>query len=180
MPVAPVPGLRPTADRVRESLFNWLQPLVPGARCLDLFAGTGALGLEAASRGAAAVTLVEADARAARAIRKTIEVFEADNARVIHADALDYLDASADLYDLVFVDPPFDSDLLERALSALSERASVGAGAYVYLEGAAGRESLVLPRGWEIHKQGRAGAVVYCLVRVNTGGQACSSGSRWP
>ena len=110
---ADVPGLRPTPDRVRETLFNWLQWHVPGARCLDLFAGSGALGLEALSRGARDVVMVEKHPAAAQALRDNLTLLGARNARLVHDDALRYLGRVTVAFDLIFLDPPFRQMLLE-------------------------------------------------------------------
>jgi 16S rRNA (guanine966-N2)-methyltransferase len=182
LPVISSPGLRPTPNRVRETLFNWLQPVIAGVECLDLFAGTGALGLEAASRGAARVTLVEAGVQAAATIRSAIVTLDAGNARLIQVDALRYLAGPAIPQDLVFLDPPFDSKLLERSLRLLSMGAWIKRDAHVYLEADARRTPLTLPSDWRIDKEGRAGNVAYCLIRAGAGEaqRACSSERRWP
>src|SRR5210317_1361034 len=112
--IADVPGLRPTSERIRETLFNWLAPSIQGARCLDLFAGTGALGFEALSRGATLVIFVENSRRAARAIEKSAQILDAAGAVVHRGDANDYLrDAAPASFDIVFLDPPFADDRLE-------------------------------------------------------------------
>ncbi|HTH67551.1 MAG TPA: 16S rRNA (guanine(966)-N(2))-methyltransferase RsmD, partial [Rhodanobacter sp.] len=109
--VPELPGLRPTPERVRETLFNWLAPVIDGARCLDLCAGTGALGIEALSRGAAGVQFVERDARAAQALRANLVRLKADAGQVAVLDAGLFLQGMAQPYDLVFLDPPFALDL---------------------------------------------------------------------
>ena len=101
------PGLRPTPERVRETLFNWLAPVIAGSRCLDLFAGTGALGVEALSRGAARAQFVERDGRAVQALRANLARLKAADGRVAEADALAWLQGEAEPFDLVFLDPPF-------------------------------------------------------------------------
>lgn len=129
------PGLRPTGDRARETLFNWLQGKTYGARCADLFAGSGALGFEAASRGARPVTLVERSRSLVESLRETAGSLAADQVEVFEGDALGWLaqQAPASL-DLVFVDPPFDTDLADRALEALAGSSVLADGALVYLE----------------------------------------------
>src|SRR5690606_23926571 len=121
LPVADAPGLRPTSDRARETLFNWLQPELPGARVLDLFAGSGALGLEALSRGATEAMLVERDAGLAKGLQETVQKLEAgDVARVVRADALQFLAAPLHgRFNLVFLDPPFEASLWDAALAQL-------------------------------------------------------------
>lgn len=176
------PGLRPTPDRVRETLFNWLQPFIAGAQCLDLFSGSGALGFEAASRGAARVTLLESGNQASVAIRRAISGLEADNVRLTQADALRYLAGSPVPHDLIFVDPPFGSGLLERTVRLLSEGAWTKRHAHVYLEAAAHQTPLQLPGDWRIDRRGQAGDVAYCLIRTDDGQAqgACSPERRWP
>lgn len=135
LPVPDAPGLRPSGDRVRETLFNWLQPHIQGARCADLFAGTGALGFEAASRGAGEVTLVERSANLADVLRHTAESLQAANVQIVHADALDWLGAQAPgSLDIIFVDPPFDTHLGKNTLERVSESRALASGGLVYLE----------------------------------------------
>jgi 16S rRNA (guanine966-N2)-methyltransferase len=162
-------AIRPTPDRVRETLFNWLAAATPGARCLDLFAGSGALGLEALSRGAAHVTFVEQDEAAARELRARLAEWGAGDAHVVRGDAVRYLGGTARPFDIVFLDPPFASDLLARAAALLEERQWLRGGALIYLECAA-REGLpALPQGWQTLKAKQAGEVGYYLfARANT------------
>ena len=156
-------AIRPTPDRVRETLFNWLGAATPGARCLDLFAGSGALGLEALSRGAAHVTFVEQDAAAARELRARLNEWRAGDAVVEQADALRYLAEASRPFDIVFLDPPYDSQLLGRAAALLEARGWLKAGVLIYVECAA-REGLPpLPASWRLLKARRAGEVGYHL-----------------
>ena len=156
-------AIRPTPDRVRETLFNWLAAATPGSRCLDLFAGSGALGLEALSRGAAHVTFVEHDEAAAQALRARLAEWHAGDARVERVDALRYLAGTAEPFDIVFLDPPFASDLLKRAAAALAERQWLRPGGLIYVECAA-REGLpALPVSWRPVKAKQAGEVGYHL-----------------
>jgi 16S rRNA (guanine966-N2)-methyltransferase len=161
----PQPGIRPTPDRVRETLFNWLTQRVPGARCLDLFAGSGALGLEALSRGAAHVTFVEREVLAARELRARLAEWGASGAHVEHNDALRFLaGAPLQAYDIVFLDPPFASDLLADSARLLEERRWLSGNAHIYLE-APGRGGLPpLPQTWRLAKTKEAGAVGYHLM----------------
>jgi 16S rRNA (guanine966-N2)-methyltransferase len=165
-------ALRPTPDRVRETLFNWLQPHIVGARCLDLFAGSGALGLEAHSRGAASVSFVESDARNARAIRDLLSQWGASNTRVEHCKASDYLAQRArgsdQVHDLVFLDPPFAADLLESTADALTRGGWLTGGALLYVEHAREAPAPRLPPSWARLKTGNAGAVSYHLYRHQT------------
>lgn len=162
---APVPGLRPTPDRVRETLFNWLQPVIAGARCLDLFAGSGALGLEAASRGAAQVVLVERDRRVVRALEAQVRRLEARSVTVVHAEASRYLAASGEAFDVVFLDPPFaDAAALAACIGGLEEARRLRPQARVYLETDARRPLPPLPAGWSLVRSRRAGHVGYHLA----------------
>jgi 16S rRNA (guanine966-N2)-methyltransferase len=160
-----VPGIRPTPDRVRETLFNWLSAIVPGSRCLDLFAGSGALGLEALSRGAAAVTFVERDRDAARSLRETAAQLASQRALVVEADALAWLRGAPVAHDVVFLDPPFGSDLLSQAMERLESGGWLKPGGYIYIELPAKQGQPALPAGWMPHRSGRAGAVGYHLAR---------------
>lgn len=164
LPVADAPGLRPTADRVRETLFNWLQPKLHGARVLDLFAGSGALGLEALSRGAREAWLVERDARLANQLRATVTRLHANGrAHVVQADALAWLRAPLHgRFDLVFADPPFAAGLWPDALAALPPW--LADDAWLYLEGPVDGATAP-PAGWLPHREGRTREVRYALCR---------------
>jgi 16S rRNA (guanine966-N2)-methyltransferase len=155
--------IRPTPDRVRETLFNWLGARVAGARCLDLFAGSGALGLEALSRGAAHVSFVEQDARAARELAQRLIEWQAQGGRVVRADALRFLAGPAEAFAVVFLDPPFASDLLGRAAGALAAHGWLAPGALIYVESAARGELPALPAEWRLLKAKQAGEVGYYL-----------------
>jgi 16S rRNA (guanine966-N2)-methyltransferase len=155
--------IRPTPDRVRETLFNWLRAAVPGARCLDLFAGSGALGLEALSRGAAHVTFVEEDAAAASALRELLAHWQAQGAQLVQGDALRYLARGAQSCDIVFLDPPFAAELLGRAAQLLAGGAWLRPGSLIYVECAARAGLPALPDGWQQLKAERAGEVGYYL-----------------
>jgi 16S rRNA (guanine966-N2)-methyltransferase len=156
-------AIRPTPDRVRETLFNWLGARTRGARALDLFAGSGALGLEALSRGASHVTFVERDEAAARELRARLEEWQAADARVVRAEALRYLSGEAHPYQLVFLDPPFGAGLLAEAARLLQERHWLAEGALIYVECAARDGPPQLPAGWQPLKAKRAGEVGYYL-----------------
>ncbi len=156
-------AIRPTPDRVRETLFNWLGAATPGARCLDAFAGSGALGLEALSRGAAHVSFIEQDAAAVAALRERLAEWGAGNALVVRADALRHLAAPpAEAYDIVFLDPPFAAGLLARA-AALLTHGWLREGALVYVECAAREPLPPLPASWQPLKAKQAGEVGYYL-----------------
>jgi 16S rRNA (guanine966-N2)-methyltransferase len=157
--VPDLPGLRPTPDRVRETLFNWLGQWLDGQSCLDLFAGTGALGFEAASRGAARVVMVENSRVAIAALQKSAAVLKSARVELVEGDALDYLRRSAERFDLVFLDPPFG----QNALPAVFERLPrvLAPQARIYVESPRPED---LPAGLQTLKQARAGQVHYQLL----------------
>ena len=152
--------LRPTPDRVRETLFNWLGQDLTGRSCLDLFAGSGALGFEAASRGARRVVMVERDAATFRALQASRAALAADAVELRRADALEFLRTAADCYDVVFVDPPFTAGYLPPLWALLPQHMEPDA--LVYCESAARPAA---PEGWETWREGRAGRVVYQLLK---------------
>jgi 16S rRNA (guanine(966)-N(2))-methyltransferase RsmD len=163
LPVADRPGLRPTPDRVRETLFNWLGQRLDGWRVLDAFAGSGALGFEAASRGAAAVLLLESDAEVAARLQASRDRLGAAAVRVQRADALAWMrSAATGTFDLVLLDPPFDAGMAGPALAAAVPL--VGERGFVYLETPAGGLPPA-PPGFEVWREGRAGAVGFALLR---------------
>jgi 16S rRNA (guanine966-N2)-methyltransferase len=162
-------GLRPTPDRVRETLFNWLQPVICGARCLDLYAGSGALGLEAASRGAAEVVLVEHSRAVAERLREHAASLGAQGVQVVEADALAYLQGPVRPFDVVFLDPPFGHNLLAPSCRLLDERGWVRAGSHVYLEHAVGEPLPQLPLSWQLARSKAAGQVAYHLALRTAG-----------
>lgn len=163
-----LPTLRPSPDRVRETLFNWLQPVIVQARCLDLFAGSGALGIEALSRGASHVDFVDSEAQVGRHLQETLRQLDATNAFVHVADALRYLDKPppAQPYDIVFLDPPYASNLLPAICSKLALRGWLAREALIYLECPADRPLAELPGAWQVHRSKRAGQVGYHLLRA--------------
>ncbi len=157
-------GLRPTSDRVRETLFNWLMPKLPGARVLDLFAGSGALGLEAVSRGAASAQLVERDPALVAALRGVVgKLGAAEQIQVSHADAVHWLDNAVPVQaDVVFLDPPFAAGLWEQVIERLPRH--LAQGAWLYVEAPADA-ALRLPAGWSLHREGSTRDVRYALYR---------------
>jgi 16S rRNA (guanine966-N2)-methyltransferase len=170
-----IADLRPTPNRVRETLFNWLQPWLPGACCLDLFAGSGALSFEALSRGAGEVVLVERNPDAAAALRRNLALLEAANAVLLETDALSLLERGpARAFDIVFLDPPFllgpgADDLLARCCALLDSRGWLKPQGLVYLEVPAGRAP-PLPPGWTLIRSKQAGQVGYHLARYALSG----------
>lgn len=162
-----IAGLRPTPDRVRETLFNWLQHHIAGARCLDLFAGSGALGLEALSRGAREVVFVDQSAAAARSIRAQLARFgESARGRVLEMGAARFLRAPGEPFDLAFLDPPFGQGALAEFLPLLAQARWLTAGGWIYLENERRAGAPVLPVGWELLKSKSAGEVGYHLARA--------------
>ena len=155
--------LRPTPDRVRETLFNWLQADVPGSRCLDLFAGSGALGFEAASRGAGQVVMIENNRDAAAALSANIRLLDADSIELVIADALAWLNENRRAFDIVFLDPPYQSGLLGRCCEILEYGQSLAENAKIYIEHAAVDDEVVIPDGWECLRSRSAGQVAYKL-----------------
>jgi 16S rRNA (guanine966-N2)-methyltransferase len=168
LPVALKPGLRPTPDRVRETLFNWLGQSLVGWRCADVFAGTGALGLEAASRGAAKVQLCEQDSALAAQLQAHLTRLQASHASVLKGDGLSWLkQQSAGSLDLVFLDPPFESHLFESALMAAAQ--AVAADGWVYLEAPKlWSDDALATFGLQTHRHLKAGAVHAHLLRPVT------------
>lgn len=166
-------GLRPTSDRIRETLFNWLQATVTGEYCLDLFAGSGACGLEALSRHAGHVTFVEAAARAVTGIRNNLSLLDAGSAQVLHQDALVWLESlktdaragSEYQYGIVFIDPPFAARLHTRACALLEASGVMKERALIYLESDQPLATLDLPKNWQMLKNKRAGAVHFGLYQ---------------
>lgn len=169
LPVPDAPGLRPTPDRVRETLFNWLGQDLDGWRVLDAFAGSGALGFEAASRGAAEVTLIERDARLARSLEQSRQRLDAQAVRVLTTDALGWMSrAPRERYELVLLDPPFAAGLFDAALAAAAPL--VAPGGWLYLEADAAVEPETLaPLGLAVYRHLRAGAVHAHLLRRPAG-----------
>jgi len=165
--VVDVAGLRPTPDRVRVTLFNWLGQDLTGQRCLDLFAGSGILGFEAASRGAAAVTLVEQDRDACAALRRNAAALKFGQLQIQCADALKFVVAPPQRYDVIFVDPPYRSGLIERVAPRLAELAAPTARVYVESEGEL--DSLAEAAEWQLLRRGRAGQVCYHLFGREAG-----------
>ena len=158
--------LRPSPDRVRETLFNWLQQSILGARCLDLFAGSGVLGAEALSRGAAEVVFVERDTRTAQGIEATLQRLGAVGATVLKMDALKYLETPPQPFDIIFLDPPYAAGLLPDICAKLAKNRWLAGGALIYLEAPANEPLPALPAAWTMHRSRQAGQVGYHLLRA--------------
>ena len=168
IPVAEIEGLRPTGDRIRETLFNWLDAEIEGARCLDLFAGSGILGLEALSRGAGEVVALESSQVAVNALNEAAKLLGASALQVMQRDAVQWLKSQpAESFDLVFIDPPFQAGLLDESLALLAASNSLAAGALIYIERDRNDDPPQLPAGWQVHKDKVAGSVSYALYRVD-------------
>lgn len=167
LPVVDLPGLRPTTDRLRETLFNWLQHSVIEARCLDLFAGSGALGFEAASRGAKKVTMIERDRKASQGLQQSVELLKTDKVEVVQADAMVWLEKTDQVFDLIFLDPPFDQNLGSKALDKLINSRCIKSGTLIYLEEEKQATEMIIPENLECIKQGKAGHVRYSLLKVS-------------
>ncbi len=159
-------GLRPTPDRVRETLFNWLAPDIHGARCLDLFAGSGALGLEALSRGAEHCTFVEATGSTLKDIQAALSLLDAATRADCHGiDALRFCQQGQSPYDIVFLDPPFGQNLVEACCAALDASALVTDNGAIYIETGADEPEPVVPKHWQLARDKRAAGVAYRLYR---------------
>lgn len=156
-------GLRPTGDRVRETLFNWLQPLLPGASCLDLFAGSGVLGLEAASRGASRVVMLDSSAQAVAQINENVELLGLSGVEVHCCNALQWLKGNGQRFDIVFLDPPFTAGLLQPSCQMLESGGWLAPGSRIYLETDAQDDVADLPPVWTRLRQKKAGQVCYYL-----------------
>jgi 16S rRNA (guanine966-N2)-methyltransferase len=159
------PGLRPTQDRMRETLFNWLAMYLPGSRCLDLFAGSGALGIEAASRGAKQVILVEKDRDVVGNLNQHIATLGADNLVVNQADVVSYLKNRGAVFDIVFLDPPFKHGLVSPCCTLLEEGGWIAPRTYIYLEEEVRLGEPTLPDTWQVIRRQRAGQVAGFLVQ---------------
>lgn len=164
-----VDGLRPTGDRIRETLFNWLAPDIQGAHCLDLFAGSGALGLEALSRGAESSWLLEKHSLAAQQLKSNLQLLQADNGKVEQVDSLVWLNRQppAQQFDIVFIDPPFALDLWDKIATTLEAGNWLSDAAIIYLE--APRDAhLQLPANWQLHRDKQAGQISFRLYHRQT------------
>jgi len=159
LPVPDIPGLRPTTDRVRETLFNWLAPFIVDAHCLDCFAGSGALGIEALSRYAAAATLIEMDKNVARQLQKNLVTLQASQGNVLNANTLNVLAQPGTAHHIVFVDPPFRKGLLDDTLILLEKNGWLADEALIYVESEVENGMPAVPASWTLHREKVAGQV---------------------
>ncbi len=167
LPFPDVDGLRPTTDRVRETLFNWVQHTIPGARCLDLFSGSGALGFEALSRGAGNVVMVENNAKASFQLKENAKSLSADSAEVYHGDAIQFLHQDTAAFDVIFLDPPFGKGFLQDCVNGIAQNNLVKNGGLVYIESEQDLDSLDLPNHWHPHREKKSGQVVSRLYVID-------------
>lgn len=162
-----VPGLRPTPDRVRETLYNWLAAHINGAHLLDCFAGSGALFLEGLSRGATGGTALELNRNAVTSLRDNLQLLDASQGEVIHTDSLHWLDQSASRqFDLVLLDPPFHQGLLQRSCQLVQEQGWLAPDALIYTESEQPPSTLGLPASWQLHREKHSGQVYYALWKT--------------
>jgi 16S rRNA (guanine966-N2)-methyltransferase len=165
LPVPDSAGLRPTTDRVRETLFNWLAPMIQQANCLDCFAGSGALGLEALSRYAGSATLLELERPVAQQLEKNLQTLRADNGKVIQTNALTWLAQAGEPFDVVFIDPPFRKGLLAQTLQLLEQHGWLADDAFIYVESEVEQGALPVPTNWHLYREKIAGQVAYRLYQ---------------
>lgn len=165
LPFADFAGVRPTADRIRETVFNWLQNHIAGARCLDLFAGSGALGFEALSRGAAEIVLVDEDLRVIQQLQKNCEELQAEHVEIVWQDSSDYLTTTAEPFDIVFLDPPFRDNVLGNYCQRLETQGWLKPLAWIYLECSRQYDWPVFPENWQLTHSKQSGQVRYGLAK---------------
>ncbi len=163
LPVPVSPGLRPTSDRTRETLFNWLAPVISGARCLDCFAGSGALGLEALSRYAAHATLLESEPGVAHQLVKNLQQLQTNDGRVVNTSALHWLAQPGERFDIIFLDPPFNKGVLAETIRLLEYFGWLAERAWIYTEAEAQNMVTAVPSSWQLYREKTAGQVAYRL-----------------
>jgi len=158
LPFPDVQGLRPTTDRVRETVFNWLMPYLPGANVLDVFAGSGALGFEALSREADNAVLLEKDSKAAKMLKENTALLKA-NAQVFQTDSLNWLQTCDTQFDVIFLDPPFNKGLLPNCIETIESKGLLADKGWIYIESEADLSELNIPSNWHMHRDKKAGQV---------------------
>ena len=156
-------GDTPTPDRVRETLFNWLAPMIRGASCLDLFAGSGALGFEALSRGAESVVMCDTNSKIISTLKEHAALLKTTKGTFLQTDAVSFLNRNTQKFDLVFLDPPFDSDLLKSCYNILADKDCLNEGAMIYVEAQSKADLPETPDIWQLHRDKKAGGVAYSL-----------------
>ena len=159
------PGIRPTGNRIRESLFNWIQADIVNSRCLDLFSGSGALGIEALSRGAEITTFIESDFETANCLEKNLQTLNAGNGKVVRANAISWLESQKNIepFEFVFLDPPFKKNLLLDSISLLESNYMITDNGKIYIETEVENNLRQLPPNWRLRQKKQAGRVSYCL-----------------
>ena len=158
------PGVRPTSDRIRETLFNWLQTTIGDARCLDLFSGSGALGFEALSRGAREVVMVDQSSAVTKQLIANADLLKSKGAQIEQCVADNYLQRPAQPFDIVFLDPPFEAEAIEYYCVQLESGQWLAPSALIYMERAKGTLAPQLPAGWQLHREKQTGGVIYALA----------------
>jgi len=164
LPVLMAEGLRPTTDRVKETVFNWLMPYIQDSICLDCFAGSGGLGFEALSRGASQVDFIELNKAAAQQLKENQQLLKADNISIINTDAVSYLKNNTQKFDVVFLDPPFRKGFIEQTAQLLNDK-SLADNALIYIEMESEQNHQQLPLNWRLLKEKIAGQVIYRLYQ---------------
>ncbi|NQZ88645.1 MAG: 16S rRNA (guanine(966)-N(2))-methyltransferase RsmD [Colwellia sp.] len=164
LPVLMAEGLRPTTDRVKETVFNWLMPFIQDSNCLDCFAGSGGLGFEALSRGASHVSLIELNKAAARQLKENQQLLKTDNISIINSDAISFIKSNTQKFDVVFLDPPFRKGFIEQTTQLLNEN-SLADNALIYIEMESEHNDQQLPLNWKLLKEKVAGQVIYRLYQ---------------
>lgn len=167
LPFPDIEGLRPTPDRVRETLFNWLNNIIDDAYCLDLFAGSGALGFEALSRGAAKAVFIDTSREITDQLKNNQQKLQAENIEIICTKAENYIAQTKESFDVVFLDPPFHQNLIPHFCELLEKYKIIKPGGYIYLEAETTIEKLKIPNNWKVLKQKKAGRVYFYLMRVS-------------
>lgn len=164
LPVLMAEGLRPTTDRVKETVFNWLMPFIQDSNCLDCFAGSGGLGFEALSRGASHVSLIELNKAAVQQLKENQQLLQTDNVSIINSDVIDFIKSNTEKFDVVFLDPPFRKGFVEQTTQLLNEN-SLADNALIYVEMESEQNSQQLPLNWKLLKEKVAGQVIYRLYQ---------------
>ncbi|MEN0585514.1 MULTISPECIES: 16S rRNA (guanine(966)-N(2))-methyltransferase [unclassified Kosakonia] len=171
LPVPDSPGLRPTTDRVRETLFNWLAPSMVDAHCLDCFAGSGALGIEALSRYAASATLLEMERSVAQQLQQNLATLKAANAKVVNTNTLTFLANPGTPHNIAFIDPPFRKGMLEETVRLLENNGWLADDALIYIESEVENGIPPVPAHWQLHREKVAGQVAYRLYHREAQGE---------